>query len=56
MIHESIEFLKRNCLSVEQLLTKEHQFIVKQYQDFKARTFDKMDRMENYYQRMMEAE
>ena len=48
VVQESIAFVKKSLLSVEEQMTKEHQNLIQQFIDFKDETYKRMDQLDCY--------
>ena len=56
MIKESEDYVRKNFEQLRAQLSKEHQGIAKEFLEFKKKTFDKMDIMDGYHEKMKWAE
>ena len=52
----AIQFVKNSTLEIEKALTKELQDVLKQQLKFKKETWDVIDKVENWRERMVKAE
>ena len=55
-VKESVEFVKHSSERITRLLSVEHRKMVRQFIAFRNQTFEKMDKMDNYYKEMVTAE